>query len=216
MPFSSLRSSGLFRRVRRSHLVHEVVRPAYARQQIKSWWADGRPVPPPHSVKLAAIQYLADCVGAKTLVETGAFRGDTVRALRGRFELLASIEIAPELARPLQQEFAHDSSVPIILGDSGQELGKLLAEIKGPVIFWLDAHSSGGPTGGGDYVPIYAELDAIAKQAHPHHAVLIDDLIDFRGQDGYPTAEALVRHLEAAGYYVTAFNNMVHAIHRPV
>jgi hypothetical protein len=214
MPVSPLRTSGLFMRVRRSNFVHEAVRPAYDRKQVKSWWANGRPSPPPHSVKLAAIQYLADCVGAKTLIETGAFRGDTVRALRGRFELLASIEIMPDLARPLQKEFAHDSSVRIILGDSGQELGKLLAEVKGPVIFWLDAHSSGGPTGGDDYVPIFAELDAIAKLAHPNHAVLIDDLIDFNGKDGYPTAAALVNHLKGAGYYVNTFNNMVHAIHQ--
>jgi hypothetical protein len=112
--------------------------------QMRTWWARGRPAPPPHDVKLAAILYLADQVGAKVPVETGSYLGDTVRALRGRFDLIASIEIAPALARPLQEEFARDPSVRIILGDSGIELVRLLDDVKGPTVLWLDAHYSGG------------------------------------------------------------------------
>ncbi|HBR99391.1 MAG TPA: hypothetical protein DD979_18740 [Gammaproteobacteria bacterium] len=122
---------------------------------MRAWWAEGRPAPPPHDVKLAAILYLADLIGAKMLVETGSYLGDTVRALRGRFDVLASIEIAQELAAPLQKEFRHDKSVRIILGDSGKELSRLLDEAKLPAIFWLDAHYSGGPTLGEGYVPVF-------------------------------------------------------------
>ncbi len=65
MTFTPLRTSVLFRRIRRSRLVHEYVRPIYARRLIRAWWAKGRPAPPPHDVKLAAILYLADLIGAK-------------------------------------------------------------------------------------------------------------------------------------------------------
>lgn len=209
---TSIRTSDLFRRIRRSRLIHEYVKPIYARRLLRQWWQLGRPAPPPHEIKLAAILYLADRIGAKVLVETGSYLGDTVRALRGRFDLIASIEIAPVFAEPLQREFADDPSVRIILGDSGAELSRLLEELKEPVVFWLDAHYSGGKTLGEGYVPIYAELDAIRRLAPPRHAVLIDDARDFKGGEGYPTVDALVERLAAAGYEVSTFNNMVHAL----
>ncbi len=179
---------------------------------MRTWWARGRPAPPPHDVKLAAILYLADRVGAKVLVETGSYLGDTIRALRGRFDLIASIEIAPALARPLQEEFAHDPSVRVILGDSGVEIVRVLDEVKEPTILWLDAHYSGGATLGLGYVPIYAELDAIKRLARHHHAILIDDARDFTGEDGYPTADEVVARLKDSGYRVSVANDMIHAI----
>jgi|GEM_PF-1600740 len=209
---TAIRTSPLFRRLRRSHLVHEYVRPIYARRQIRAWWHRKRPAPPPHEIKLAAILYLADLVGAKMLVETGSYLGDTVRALRGRFDLLASIEIAPVFATPLQKEFRRDKSVRIILGDSGKELSRLLKEENMPAIFWLDAHYSGGATLGDGYVPIFGELDAIAQLAHEQHAILIDDAKDFDGEGGYPTAKKLVERLREGGYRVAVVNNMIHAI----
>jgi hypothetical protein len=209
---SALRHAPVFRRIRRSRLVLEWVRPVYARRQLREWWAKGRPAPPPHDIKLLAILYLADLVRAKMLVETGSYLGDTVRALRGRFELIASIEIAPALAEPLQREFAGDKSVRIILGDSGKMLSNLLIGTRKQAVFWLDAHYSGGPTLGEGYVPIFAELDTIAQLAHPQHAVLIDDVRDFTGKDSYPTAGRIVEHLRKAGYRVAVANNMIHAL----
>ena len=146
------------------------------------------------------------------MVETGSYLGDTVRALRGRFDVLASIEIAPVFAEPLQKEFHYDKSVRIILGDSGKELSRLLKEENMPTVFWLDAHYSGGETLGDGYVPIFGELNAIAHLAHEQHAILIDDAKDFDGEDGYPTADKLVEHLREAGYHVAVVNNMIHAI----
>ena len=163
--------------------MHEYIRPIYSRALLRQWWSKGRPAPPPHEVKLAAILYLADRTGAQILIETGSYLGDTVRALRGRFDLIASIEIAPELAKPLQKEFAGDKSIRIALGDSGEELNRLLLEVKDPVVFWLDAHYSGGPTLGFGHVPIFAELDAIKRLATAAaHAILIDDPKDFTGR----------------------------------
>jgi hypothetical protein len=209
---SKFRQSSWFRRIRRTPVFHDVVRPAYSRHQLTDWWRAGRPSPPPHDVKLGALLYLADKINARNLVETGSYLGDTIRALRGRFDLLASIELAPDLARPLQEEFKGDASVRVIVGDSGVELKRLLPELSGPTVFWLDAHYSGGPTTGDGYVPIYAEVDSIAQVCKGPHAVLIDDTKDFTGTDGYPTEKQLSDRLIGLGYEVSSFNNMLHAL----
>ena len=211
---NSLRASASFRYIRRTHFVHNYVRPIYAKRLLLNWWAEGRPAPPPHDVKLSAILYLADRIDATVLVETGSYLGDTLRAMRERFDLIISIEIAPKFAQPLQREFAHDNNVRVILGDSGIELPNILAEIKQPTIFWLDAHYSGGSTLGSGYVPIYAEIDTIARLAPEKHAILIDDLKNFDGTEGYPTAIALVGRLRALNYDVATFNNMFHVTNK--
>jgi hypothetical protein len=209
---TNLRNSSLFHHIRRSRIFIEYVRPIYGRWLMRTWWAEGRPAPPPHDVKLAAILYLADRINAEVLIETGSYRGDTVRTLRGRFELIASIEIAPSLLEPLQREFAADDSVRMILGDSGKELTKLLNQIKQPVVFWLDAHYSGGPTLGEGYVPIKAELDIISRYSPSRHAILIDDMREFKGENGYPTASEIVDHLRLKNYEAFICNDMLHAI----
>jgi hypothetical protein len=202
----------MYRRIRSLGFIQRNIRPIYEDRLLRAWWKQGRPAPPPYNVKLASIIYLADRISAKVLVETGSFLGNTIRALNGRFDLIASIEIAPVFARPLQREFRNEPSIRIILGDSAIELSRLLFELNKPTVFWLDAHYSGGQTLGSNSVPIYAELDAIIKLAHPHHAILIDDVCDFKGGDGYPTAAEVVRRLKDASYEVAVFNNMIHAL----
>lgn len=210
--FGAIRVSKPFRRVRRSKLIHALFRPIWDRQLLRRWWAEGRPNPPPHSIKLASIVYLGDSVGAKYLVETGAYLGDTVRALQGRFDRLYSIELAESLALPLQAEFASDPSIRIVIGDSGKKLATVLPEIDGPAVFWLDAHYSGGVTVGDGAVPIFAEIKLINSLCLHQHAILIDDMIDFKGDDGYPTTEALKIVLTGLGYRVSIFNNMMHCL----
>jgi len=212
MPASITRSPYLW--LRRTALMFEYARPVYERRMVRHWWQRGRPVPPPHDVKMQAILYLADRIDASALVETGTYRGDTVRALRNRFSKLVSIELVPELARQVQREFSNDPSVSILVGDSGDMLRELLLELKDPALFWLDAHYSGGPTLGDGNVPIYAEIDSINELANARHALLIDDMHEFTGENGYPTQAALIRKCVDDGYEVAVFNNMLHAVSR--
>jgi len=210
--FGVIRTSKLFRRIRRSKLIQSLIRPIWTGMLLRRWWREGRPNPPPHSVKLSAIMYLGDSIGATCLVETGAFLGDTVRALQGRFQRLYSIELAESLALPLQVEFASDPSIRIVIGDSGKKLADVLPELDGPAVFWLDAHYSGGVTVGDGTVPIFAEIDLIRTMSRHPHAILIDDMVDFTGVDGYPTMESLRSKVIALGYSVSVFNNMMHCV----
>ncbi len=102
----------------------------------------------------------------------------------------------------------------IILGDSGIELKRLLPQLRGPTVFWLDAHYSGGSTAGDGYVPILEEIDAVSTACQYPHAILIDDMKDFIGADGYPTQEQLQLRLDKLGYVTDMFNNMLHATRR--
>jgi hypothetical protein len=197
---------------RKTWFFHDVMRPVYSRRILVKWWRAGRPSPPPHEVKLWSILYLADRINARNLVETGAYLGDTIRALRGRFDKILSIEIVPELAYPLQAEFAADKSIEIVIGDSGVEIKRLLPTLDGPSVFWLDAHYSGGPTAGDGYVPIFEEIEAIAAAGDCAHAIIVDDMKDFLGVDGYPTENQLKEKLRSLGYDVASFNNILHAL----
>lgn len=199
--------------LRNSGLLNSYVKPLWAHHQLHHWWRRGRPAPAPHGVKLATILHWADLIGARTLVETGTFRGDTVRALRGRFERLVSVELSPGLAKPVAREHRAFKNVEIVIGDSGAKLPQITASLTTPTVFWLDAHYSAGKTVGEGVVPVYREL-AGAFATIPPHVILIDDMRDFNGMDGYPTQADLTAHIEERAYKVFIANDMLQAIPR--
>jgi hypothetical protein len=69
-------------------------------------------------------------------------------------------------------------------------LPEVLATIREPALFWLDAHYSGGITSGSDeYCPVLRELELIFNNGVREHVVLVDDARLFVGEKGYPTVE---------------------------
>lgn len=112
------------------------------------------------------------------LVETGAYRGDGIKAaLAAGFNRVYSVEIAPFYYEFCKSLFASDGRVTMVLADSGTGLGQAIAEIKEPITFWLDGHHCGGNSGLGiKPAPILEELEQIRQ--HPlskQHTILIDD-----------------------------------------
>ena len=77
--------------------------------------------------------------GLKTLVETGTYYGEMVAAMKSRFDRIYSIEFVPELADRAKRKFARDQHVRIFCGDSRVVMPEVLALLKGPALFWLDA-----------------------------------------------------------------------------
>lgn len=198
--------------LRNNSLTNNKIRPIHDRNLVLNWWKKGRPAPPPHIVKLNTLLYWADYINAKVLVETGSYLGDTLRFMQGRFEKIYSIEIAEIFAIPLQNEFKNDSSIEVVLGDSSSSLPIVIQKISTPTVFWLDAHHSGGDTEGFGYVPIFAEIDSISNNMKATHAIIIDDMIDFNGKDGYPNVTELELYLNKLNYITVNFNNMMQAI----
>lgn len=178
--------------VRRSAPVYAVFRWIRDSTQRRAWRRHGQPVPPPGVVKREIISACSRRHHAQVLVETGTFLGDTLWAVRDRFETIHSIELDPELhafARRRLQKFPH---IHLHCGDSGDVLRSLLPTLSKPCVFWLDGHYSGGGTArGAEHTPIRRELGLILSHAVSGYVLLIDDARCFCGADGYPTLDEL-------------------------
>jgi hypothetical protein len=127
------------------------------------------------------------------LVETGTLRGDTVAALRSKFDRVYSVELDDRLFEQACARFRGASNVQILHGDSGKVLPAILADLQQPAMFWLDGHYSGGITAKGDTdTPLRDELRAIFSHRMPGHVTLIDDARCL-GSGDYPSFEAVVQ-----------------------
>lgn len=152
----------------------------------------GLKLPMPYMFKRGMIAQFAIQSGAKLLVETGTYMGDTPWQLRHLFDHLWSVEVHPPLAALAKARFLKVPNTTIIEADSGQALKDIVPQLNKPTLFWLDGHYSGGMTGmGADYCPIFAELDTIFGQANVPWVAMIDDARLFGTEAGYPSLEAL-------------------------
>jgi hypothetical protein len=179
--------------------MHPAVRPLNDRRIVLQWRLTGRPIPPPPTVKASIVKDYQRRFGLRVFVETGTFAGGMIDAVQDRFERITSIELDPGWHARAVQRFGARRHITLLQGDSGVRLQQVLDMLTEPALFWLDAHYSGPVTARGLVdSPIVRELAAI--RAHPvaGHVVLIDDMRDFKGRDGYPTVDELVRWIREA------------------
>lgn len=136
-------------------------------------------------------------LGATTFIETGTYMGDTIWSLRETCNKLISIEVQPQLAEIARSRFRNIPHVEIITGDSAVELNRVVTEIEGSCLFWLDGHYSAGMTGrGAKNCPIYEELAAIEKGCDFPFSIMIDDARCFETDPAYPTVAELKSAVE--------------------
>jgi len=116
-------------------------------------------------------------------VQTGTYLGESALALRSTFEEVWSIELSESFFKSTMERHGDKAGLHFIHGDSIAVLPKILANIDGSSLFWLDGHWSGGRTSGSDReCPVLDEIEAI--DASPHAAgscVLVDDARLFLG-----------------------------------
>jgi hypothetical protein len=173
---------------RRSFLYHPINEYRQNREVIK-WLKEGRPSPTPHLIKQLTIKEYAKAFNLSILVETGTYMGDMVYAMKDNFRKIMSIELSPELMEAAKKRFANFEHIEILNGDSGQIIPKILSSVSEPVLFWLDAHYSGGFTAKDKVeTPIIKELQYIFELPC-NHVILIDDARCFTGENDYPTLE---------------------------
>jgi hypothetical protein len=162
------------------------------RKKLAKWIEAGRPAPPPPLAKRAMLNEYADRFGLKIFVESGTFHGDTVEAMRGRFDQVYSIELAEHFHEKAKARFASAGNVDLRQGDSGKVMPEVVGLLKAPTLFWLDGHYSGGDTAEGDLrCPVWGELEAIFDGLDQPFVVLIDDarcFVNEGGQD-YPAVK---------------------------
>jgi hypothetical protein len=156
-----------------------------------NWLRLGKPVPPPHFVKQRCVIEYGKRFDLPTLVETGTFRGDMVRAVRSKFREIYTIEIGQTLSTEAERLFAPFPHIHVMHGDSARVLPNVLFRIKAPCLFWLDAHYSGEGTSIGDQeTPVLTELEIIFQE-HVNNVILIDDARCFDGKNAYPAIDKI-------------------------
>lgn len=111
-------------------------------------------------------------------IESGTHTGATVKlAISAGFKEIYTIELAKHFYDKAVQTFKPYKQVHAIYGDSVEAIPVLLKRINRPCVFWLDGHWSAGDTALGPVaVPLYQELDEIAKHPIKSHTILIDDV----------------------------------------
>jgi hypothetical protein len=172
------------------------MRPFTERRVLRKWNRAGRPIPATALIKQTIIKDYQRRFGLRVFVETGTFAGEMVDAVLGRFDRIYSIELDDGWYAHAVDRFRGRSDVTLLQGDSAARLPEVLAQVREPALFWLDAHYSGPITARGPLdSPIGQELDAIAAHPIGGHVVLIDDMRGFNGTGGYPEAAALVEDL---------------------
>lgn len=127
-----------------------------------------------HQQPLAGfVQFLQGRYAIETFIETGTYRGDATEFAARIFPQVFSIEVDPDCHRAAAARL-EGSNARLLLGDSRTELPKIVAELTGSALFWLDGHAGGGFHGASDDCPLVEELNAIAASPFEHF-ILIDD-----------------------------------------
>lgn len=128
--------------------------------------------------KWELLAWLGATCGIDTLIETGTCEGSTPFALASNFKEIYTCELHDGLYEVSKKRLAGLSNVRLYHESSPQWLRGLLPRIppEVPLLFWLDAHSS-GPHTADDGDPLANELRAIYELC-PNPLVVVDDQID--------------------------------------
>jgi hypothetical protein len=160
------------------------------------WILRGRPSRSPHLLKQKVVREYVEKFGLKTLVETGTYYGEMVAAMKRHFDRVYSIEYVPALAERATRKFARDEHVRIFCGDSRVVMPEVLALLRGPALFWLDAGYYGWVGEQGDHQRLSAELEMILSHPYPH-VILLDDARGLTGRAGIPSVGDVKAYVEA-------------------
>lgn len=149
--------------------------------------------------KYRQIVAVARRTAARTLVETGTYRGVTTRRCIPHFNRVYTIELDPSLARSATQQFRRYGTCEVIEGDATKVIQVLLEqrEIGGDLLFFLDGHFSGEGTAlGVSAEPALEVIRIIARHKERVAGVVVDDFREFGTQPGWPSKGQLVALLE--------------------
>ena len=79
------------------------------------------------------------------------------------------------LAAEMEKKY---KNIGLYFGSSEERLNEMISDIDEPIMFWLDAHFSGGTTSkadNGTSSPLRKELDIIATHPIKEHTIIVDD-----------------------------------------
>lgn len=120
-------------------------------------------------------EWLRSNLNLTTLIEGGTYKGDTALRMSRSFDKVITMERSPIMFEVANKRLAGAGNVEQLQGDTRNLLPELLS-VNDNILFWLDAHWSGGETyGRGDECPLIEELRIIFNSPLQNFAILIDD-----------------------------------------
>ena len=112
-------------------------------------------------------------------VETGTYMGDGITKVKNDFRNVHSIELNENFYNNVSLLFSNNNNIILHLGDSAEVINNKMYNINEPVLFYLDAHFSGGETAFGkpddNGCPVLRELEIISKRTQKD-IIVIDDM----------------------------------------
>lgn len=117
---------------------------------------------------------LARAGALRDFVETGTYQGHALPWASRAFERVWTVELNRDFQTQAKANNAGLTNVTYLLGDSASELPKIVRELKGPALFWLDAHAGAGFFAKEDICPLVAELETVLASPHDH-CIIVDD-----------------------------------------
>ena len=128
-------------------------------------------------------------------IETGTYLCEGIElALEAGFAEVRSVELSEKLYAKAVARYAERKNVRLFLGTSETQLWNMIADVRSPMTFWLDAHFSGGITAKGpENSPVLKELRIIGNHPIKNHIILIDDRRQVGTADFDFTTEAQIR-----------------------
>jgi 16S rRNA G966 N2-methylase RsmD len=131
-------------------------------------------------------EYLKKSMKLDVFVEGGTYKGGTAKSMSGKFRKVYTIEKSDVMFDIAKENLKDVSNITMLKGDTREHLHTIL-ENNDNIIFWLDAHWSGGDTyGEEDECPLIEELEIIFEYPDKNQVILIDDARLFLAPPPYP------------------------------
>jgi len=163
------------------------------------------------------IKSLVETAGYKQFVETGTYVGETTLWASHLFERVHTVEVMAEFQDQAKARCAERGNIAFYLGRSEERMPRILAALRGPAIFWLDAHAGGGWYGDKDDCPLLSELASIAARGEADDLIIVDDARGFVAPppppfdaDAWPPIHAVLDALDPGRTrYTVIVNDMI-------
>tara|TARA_B110000196_G_scaffold299839_1_gene292760 strand:- start:857 stop:1525 length:669 start_codon:yes stop_codon:yes gene_type:complete len=131
------------------------------------------------------IEFLKHIMKLDVFVEGGTYKGGTAKSMGEKFRKIFTIEKSDIMFEIAKENLKDTNNITLLKGDTREHLDSIIANNEN-ILFWLDAHWSGGDTyGEKDECPLIEELDIIFKY-NKNYVILIDDARLFLAPPPYP------------------------------
>lgn len=147
------------------------------------------------------IRFLVDLMALSVFFEGGTYKGGTSLRASRIVDQVITVERSEVMFAAAASKIGHVKNITMLRGDTRSHLQSVLSA-NDNILFWLDAHWSGGDTyGETDECPLLDELRIIFSN-NKNYAILVDDARLFLAPppkphvlEEWPSIQAIVRAL---------------------